>query len=111
MRFGERVRQLRKERSLTQQKLAERLSVSLSYVSKVENERLNAGDYPSEAFVRKLAEALDADVDELLILTDRVPEAIRRRVIERPEAFRIVAELSDSRLDALLMQLHNARAN
>ncbi|WP_390620704.1 helix-turn-helix domain-containing protein [Gimesia algae] len=33
---------------MTQQKLSELLGVSLSYISKVENKRLNGGDYPSE---------------------------------------------------------------
>jgi len=89
---------------MTQQKLAERLAVSLSYISKVENERLNAGDYPSENFVRRLAEALEADVDELLLLTNRVPEAIRRRVCERPEVFRVVAEMNDKEMDSFLQK-------
>lgn len=102
MRFGDRVRELRKLRGLTQQKLAERLSVSLSYVSKVENERLNAGDYPSESFVHKLAEALDTDEDELLLLTDRVPEAIRKRVREKPAEFRLLASLDNQSLRRLM---------
>lgn len=105
MRFGDRVRELRKRRGLTQQKLAERLSVSLSYVSKVENERLNAGDYPSESFVHKLAEALDTDEDELLLLTDRVPEAILRRIQQRPEAFRAFAQLDDNSMDRVLKKI------
>jgi len=104
MRFGERVKELRKRQRMTQQKLAERLAVSLSYISKVENERLNAGDYPSENFVRRLAEALEADVDELLLLTNRVPEAIRRRVCERPEVFRVVAEMNDKEMDSFLQK-------
>ena len=58
MRFGDRVRELRRLQGLTQQRLAERLGVSLSYVSKVETSRLNAGEYPSEGFVVRLAEAL-----------------------------------------------------
>jgi len=102
MRFGDRVRELRKLRGLTQQKLSERLEVSLSYVSKVENERLNAGDYPSENFVHKLAEALDTDEDELLLLTDRVPVAILKRIQQRPEVFRELATMSDGELDALI---------
>ena len=102
MQFGERVRELRKEKGLTQQKLAVRLDVSLSYISKVENERLNAGDYPSEAFVLKLAKALDANEDELLLLTNRVPEAIRRRIQERPEVFRRIASMDDRTIDALM---------
>lgn len=109
MQFGERVRELRQERGLTQQKLAERLEVSLSYVSKVENERLNAGDYPSESFVLKLAKALEADEDELLLLTDRVPEAMLRRIQERPEVFKWIAALSDKDLEKLrLMEVAEA---
>lgn len=104
MRFGERVREIRKLRQLTQQHIAERLSISLSYISKVENGRLNAGDYPSEAFVKRLAVVLDADEDELLLLTDRVPQAIRQRIRERPEVFRKVAAMSDAELDVLIRQ-------
>ncbi len=110
MRFGERVRQLRQQRNLTQQKLAEKLRVSLSYISKVENERLNAGDYPSEAFVLKLAETLNADSDELLLLTDRVPAAIKRRIRERPDVFRKLAELDDSTLNTLVVQISDKRS-
>lgn len=102
MQFGERVRKLRKQRGLTQQKLAVLLDVSLSYISKVENERLNAGDYPSESFVLKLASALDTDPDELLLLTDRVPGALRRRIRERPDAFRVLAKVDDSLLNQFL---------
>ena len=102
MQFGERVRELRKQRRLTQQKLAVLLGVSLSYISKVENERLNAGDYPSEAFVLKLAKALDADPDELLLLTERVPVAIRKRITERPDVFRELAAMTDKELDQLM---------
>jgi HTH-type transcriptional regulator, competence development regulator len=102
MRFGERVRELRQKQGLTQQKLAERLDVSLSYISKVENERLNAGEYPSENFVLKLANALDADEDDLLLLTDRVPAAIRKRIRQRPEAFRLLAEMGDETIDEMI---------
>lgn len=98
-RFVKRVRQLRKANGLTQQQLAERLHVSLSYISKVETERLNAGDYPSEAFVMKLAHALEADEDELLLMTDRVPAAIRKRIQERPEVFKKLVRMSDKQLD------------
>lgn len=106
MQFGERVRSLRLERKLTQRDLAERLGVSVSYISKVENERLHFGDYPSEKFVHKLAAELDADEDELLLLSDRVPEAIRLRVRENPEAFRLLATMTDDVLNDLLAR-HN----
>lgn len=105
MRFGDRVRELRKQRNLTQQKLAERLGVSLSYISKVENERLNVGDYPSEKFIHKLATELEADEGELLLLTDRVPPALRQRICEHPDVFNAVADLDDTALEQLGEQL------
>lgn len=59
MRFGDRIRERRKLRGLTQQKLTEQQSAELSSIPKVENARLNPSDYPSESFVIKAAEALD----------------------------------------------------
>ena len=105
MQFGPRVRKLREARGFTQRELADRLNVSVSYISKVENERLHFGDYPSEKFIHKLASELNADEDELLILTDRVPPSIRQRIRERPEAFRALADLDDKKMDDLLSQL------
>ncbi len=105
MRFGERVRQLRIQRNLTQQKLADLLGVSLSYVNKVENERLTAGDYPSEAFVHKLADALQTDEDELLMLTDRVPVVIRQRALQCPKEFMFLATLDDVLLEQVVQSI------
>ena len=111
MKFGERVRELRLQRKLTQQKVAEKIGVTVGYISKVEKERLQFGDYPSEKFIHKLADALQCDEDELLLLTDRVPPAIQMRVLERPEAFRRIAELDDRTLDRLLDQLGSNRVH
>lgn len=105
MQFGQRVRELREASGQTQRELAERLGVSVSYISKVENERLHFGDYPSEKFIHKLAAELDADEDELLLLTDRVPVSLRKRIRERPEAFKKFADLDDACMDALLSKL------
>lgn len=102
MKFGVRVRTLRESRLLTQFMLAERMGVSVSYISKVENERLHFGDYPSEKFIHKLAVELEADEDELLLLADKVPEVIRKRIRERPDAFRVFANLDDDSMDDLL---------
>jgi transcriptional regulator with XRE-family HTH domain len=110
MRFGDRVRELRKLQGLTQQRLAERLGVSLSYASKVETSRLNAGEYPSEGFVVRLAEALEADAYELLLLSNRVPEGILKRIQQRPEAFRAFAELDDDSMDRVLGTIKRIRS-
>jgi len=105
MHFGERVRQLRTQRKMTQRDMAAKIGVSDTYISKVENENLHFGDFPSEKFIHKLADVLDADEEELLLLADKVPAGIRKRVRERPEAFRTLAGLDDKTLDRLLAQV------
>jgi transcriptional regulator with XRE-family HTH domain len=105
MRFGQRIRELRKEKGLGQRALGKLVGVSFTYISKVENHQLDFGEYPSEELIRKLAKALDADEDELLVLAEKVPDRIRRRVLERPDAFRKLADLDDEALDRVIRQL------
>jgi transcriptional regulator with XRE-family HTH domain len=99
MRFGERVRELRVLRGFTQQTIADRMSVSVSYISKVENAKLHFGDYPSEKFIHKLAGELEADEDELLLLADKIPSSIQIRIQQRPDLFKRLAKMDESELD------------
>ncbi len=105
MRFGEKVRELRKAKNLCQRALADACGVSFTYISKIENHRLDFGDCPSEAVIEKIAAALDADVTDLLVLAEKIPEPIRRRVLARPDAFRKLALLDDVALDRLVEQI------
>ncbi len=107
--FGQRIRELRQAKDWTLRELAPKVGVGFTYLSKVENGRLDFGDYPSEALIHRLADALDADEHELLLLADKVPEAIRRRVKERPEAFLQLASLDDRTLDGLLANIKPSR--
>ena len=107
MQFGQRVRELCDQQGFTQKELADRVGVSVSYISKVENDNLHFGDYPSEKFIHKLADELDADEDELLLLTDKVPEGLRKRIRQKPDAFRAVASLDDKSLDKLVEQIES----
>jgi HTH-type transcriptional regulator, competence development regulator len=102
MRFGERIRELRQANNLTQRQLAEKVGVEFSYISKIENEKLDFGDVPSERLVQKLAEALEADEFLLLVLAEKVPPRVKRRLFERPEVFRVLVGLDDNTLDALM---------
>ena len=109
MQFGEKVRVLRAQRAMTQQDLADCMGVSVSYISKVENGKLHSGDYPSAKFIHKLAEELKADEDELLLLADKVPAAIRRKIRQRPDLFRKLAKLDRESLDAVELSLDAAK--
>lgn len=105
MTFGERVRQLRNAKGLSLRQLAPKVGVGFTYLSRVETGKMTYGDYPSDALIHRLAEELDGDEDELLLLAERIPEKIRRRVLERPDAFRQFARLNDAAINRILKSL------
>jgi len=108
MNFGDRVRELRQKKGWRLLDLAEKVGVGSTYLSRVENERLTYGDYPSDALIHRLADALDADEEELLILAKRVPEPVKKRVLQRPDAFRAFATCDDATLDKLMVEIGQA---
>lgn len=102
MTFGTRIRELRQAKGLTLRDLAKKVRVTFTYLSKIENQKLSFGEFPGDDLIVKLARVLDADADELLLLAKKIPAAIRKRVLQRPDAFRKIAMLDDERLDKLL---------
>lgn len=95
--FGEFIRQARKDRGYSQRDLAKLVGLDFTYLSKLEN---NRADYaPKEDVIRRLAQELDLDPDELVFLAGRIPEqsenflkqhyksmpALFRRMQENPE--------------------------
>jgi len=105
MKFGETLRQLRQNKGWRLRDLAARVDVGFTYLSRIENERLTYGDYPSDALIHRLADALDTDEEELLILAKRIPKPIHERVLQRPDAFRAFATCDDNTLDKLMTQI------
>lgn len=87
------------------------MRVSFTYISKIENGHLDFGDYPSEELILKLAKALGADADELLLLAKKIPESVRKRVIQRPDVFRKLATLDDEALDKILADLGDTESH
>jgi len=75
--------------------------VSHAYISKVENGKFDFDDHPGESLIRRLAAVLDAGEAERSLLAEKTPEAIRRRFFELPDAFRLIARLSDRKLAAI----------
>lgn len=102
MTFGKRIRELRHGKEWSLRDLAAKVDVGFTYLSRVENERLNFGDYPSDALIHRLADALEADEDELLILAKRVPEPVKKRFFQRPDVFRAIATCDDATLDKVM---------
>jgi HTH-type transcriptional regulator, competence development regulator len=105
MTLGQKLRELRKAKRLSLRELASRVDVGFTYLSKIENHKLEDGHNPSEKLLQLLAFELGGDEEELLLLAGKVPEPIRRRVIDRPDVFRRLAELSDRKLDRIIAGL------
>lgn len=104
MTLGERIRELRQAKQLTLRDLAAKVGVGFTYISKIENHKLEEGHSPSENLLHKLAVELDGDEEELLLLAEKVPEPMRKRVCERPDVFRILAGMDDDQMDQFLEQ-------
>lgn len=66
LQFGKRVRQIRRQRDMTQEQLAEAVGVSAEFISNVER-GINA---PSFDTLEKLAEALNVAPVELFIFNE-----------------------------------------
>lgn len=91
MTFGEKLRSLRLKSNFTQRELAERLDVSFTYLSKLENDRMNHP--PSEDFIERLAIELQANTDELLILARRVPTDVAETIINNPDSIELLRSM------------------
>jgi transcriptional regulator with XRE-family HTH domain len=72
--LGGRVRELRRARRFTQRQLAERAHIDFTYLSKIENEKLE--HTPSIRTLQDLASALEVDELELMSLANKVPPVL-----------------------------------
>lgn len=61
IKLGNRIKNLRKSKGITQEKLAEVINMDITSLSKIETGR----NYPLAETVEKIAEALDIDIDKL----------------------------------------------
>jgi PAS domain S-box-containing protein len=73
VRFGQRLRELRKARGMTQRELADKVGINFTYLSKLET---GVMPRPGEKIILALAKVLDADPDELFGLAKKIPSDI-----------------------------------
>ena len=100
MEFSERLRSLRKEARLSQRELAEAIGVDFTYLSKIENRRVEP---PSEGVLKKisaeLARALGRDetemADELITMAGKVPSDLAETLSRNPGAVRFLRSIGD----------------
>ena len=100
MDFPERLRTFRKQARLSQRDLAERVGVDFTYLSKIENGRVEP---PSETVLRniskELAEALEEDevelADRLITLAGKIPSDLAETLCRNPEAVRFLRSIGN----------------
>ena len=98
MTFGKQIQKLRRGKGINQRDLADQIGVDVTYLSKIENDRLPP---PSHDTIVKLAQVLDEDCDALLIMADKMPEDLKEVITKspaRPEFFRSMNDLNDDEL-------------
>ena len=78
--IGQRIKRERLGRSLTQRQLADAVGVGVPHISKIEADR----ESPSDALLRKVAETLDCDPDELLLVARRIPAGLMDKFVSDP---------------------------
>ena len=93
---GERIRQARKEKHLSQAELAEKVQISASHMSDLENGKTNIS---LEIFMR-ITEALQVSADWLL--QTNIPEVSK---IQMAELESLLSDCSSSELQSLLRML------
>ncbi|MYC08019.1 MAG: helix-turn-helix transcriptional regulator [Chloroflexi bacterium] len=100
MEFPERLRALRREARLSQRELAEKIGVDFTYLSKIENSRVEP---PSEAVLRRISEEFAGRLgvnqielaDELITLAGKVPSDIAETLSRNPQAVRFLRSIGD----------------
>ena len=94
MTLGETIKALRDEKRLSMRGLAKAVDVTPMHISNIEKGFTNG----SSALIAKIAKALDADVDRLLHMADRVDpevvEVIQQNPMAVPNFLRLAKDLS-----------------
>ena len=78
--FGQRIKTLRKIRRITQLELAKKIGVDFTYVSKFENDKTVRP--PAESTIRKLAEVLETNAEELILLAKKIPQNLQETIVQ-----------------------------
>ena len=113
--FGKRIRTLREAKLRTDPKFtlrgfAKEVGISPTFLSKVERGEF---DPPKAERIKKMAELLGVDADELLALANKVDpeleEIIKERPATLPDLLRTVRGMSEEELRKLMERAHKKK--
>ena len=100
MPFPERLRELRKAARLSQKALAQKVGVNFTYLSKIENGRVEP---PRESVLQRIAKELAGELgmdeielsDELITLAGKIPSDLAETLSRNPEIIRFLRSVGD----------------
>ena len=105
MTFGQALKQIRREKRVSQRELASGAGVDFSYISKIENDRLPP---PSAETIIRICQILDIPSEVLLAQSGKVSAEIKEVISSSEGAIRFLNEAQEMQLsDADWLKLTN----
>lgn len=95
--FGQILKELRRDKNISQRELADKVGVDFSYISKVENDRLAA---PSAQTIIKISNILDIPSEILLSHSGKLSDEMKGTMSASPEALMFMNEAKNMNLQA-----------
>jgi transcriptional regulator with XRE-family HTH domain len=80
--FGKTIREARMQAEITLRAFAKMIGVSPTYISQIERDEYAP---PSESRIKKIAEVLNLDADELSALAQKTPPDLEKVFYEKPK--------------------------
>ncbi|RZJ92128.1 MAG: XRE family transcriptional regulator [Chryseobacterium sp.] len=93
--FGELLKDIRREKGVSQRGLADSVGVDFSYISKIENNRIQP---PSAETIIKISKALGISEEILLANSKKISLDISQAISSSESAIRFMNEVKDMRL-------------
>ena len=104
--FGQRIRELRHGKRLSQLQLADQVRIDVTYLSKIENGRVAP---PAAHVIERMARSLGVEADELVLLAKRVPRGYAEQIQNDPlvaDFLRTASKLKESQRQQIKRILH-----
>jgi HTH-type transcriptional regulator, competence development regulator len=95
--FGQILKELRRNKNISQRELADKVSVDFSYISKLENDRLAP---PSAETIIRISNVLEIPSEVLLSHSGKVSDEMKGTISSSPEALMFMNEAKNMNLQA-----------
>lgn len=115
MKFGVKIKQLRERQEMTQKDLAEKIGIVVTYLSKIENNKVHY--YLSEDKLKKIVSIFNLNKDEekkLFELAKKTPPFVKELAMRRPvyQFLRTIpSNWDDKKIEKFIKERHKSPQN